>query len=326
MFSNSLHTYIYLLHIFLYLAKNLKEFRDLEKILYGMVMVTSAAVLCPPGEGYDSSRIYETLFTGSMPVVERSTGLDRSFYKLPVLMVDDFVVLTPFMIKQAYLEVLYHAEMGRWDYQRLTGQWWENLMMDTAVAKDTSVLMERHPMPIFPDGIPFSRPFVPFDCSKGCGPGTHRTPPINSCGVDIKTDFVKYYDDWKYNPRHGYPLRHVDESLREPEFADLASEFVRNMTKKSTKSFVSQNNFQTISMPKVSYFASMGFSPPSDPKIWKKAIDNANEGKLVLLGQVRKVVKSTKDLVNTYGNYGKLKQFMDVQLTKESGFDPLKKP
>ena len=46
-----------------------------------------------------------------------------------------------------------------------------------SVAKNISVLMERHPMPIFPKGIPFSRPFVPFTCNgtygstKGCGPG-----------------------------------------------------------------------------------------------------------------------------------------------------------
>ena len=36
----------------------------------------------------------------AMPVIERGTGLDRSYYKLPVLLVDDFAMITPAMIRQ----------------------------------------------------------------------------------------------------------------------------------------------------------------------------------------------------------------------------------
>ena len=191
--------------LFLIIGEDLRVFSNLNVYQYAKTLMTSVAVLCLPGKGYDTYRLYETLLAGSIPITERSTGMDRSLYRLPVLMVDDFSVLTPFMIKQAYLEVLYHAEMGRWDYQRLTIKWWENLLMDTAITKNISILMERHPMPIFPDGIPFSRPFVPYDCSKGCGFGTHRTTPISSCGIDFATDFVTYYDDWKYDVLYGYP-------------------------------------------------------------------------------------------------------------------------
>ena len=169
------------------------------------VQVTSAAILCLPGKGYDTYRIYETLFAGGMPVLERGTGMDRTFYKLPVLLVDDFSILTPILIKQAYIETLYHAEMGCWDYRRITRQWWENLLYDTAIAKDISILMERYPMPIFQDNIPFSRPFIPFDCKKGgCGTETHRTP-TNSCAIDINTDFVKYYKDWNKDFAYSFP-------------------------------------------------------------------------------------------------------------------------
>ena len=36
--------------------------------------------------------------------------------------------------------------------------------------------MERHPMPLFADGIPFSRPIRPYTCPKGgCGPGMSTT-------------------------------------------------------------------------------------------------------------------------------------------------------
>jgi hypothetical protein len=143
-----------------------------------------------PGLGYDTFRVFETLFSGAMPVLERSIGLDRSWHKLPVLQLDDFAVVTPEVIRQAYVEVLYHAEFGRWDYRRMTQSWWEALIYDTARAKNISVLMERHPMPIFPDGVPFSRPLVPYDCSKGCGKGTHRVPK-ESCAIDTKTGSFK---------------------------------------------------------------------------------------------------------------------------------------
>ena len=35
-----------------------------------------------------------------MPVLERGTGLDRSFHKLPVLLVDDFAMITPDLLRQ----------------------------------------------------------------------------------------------------------------------------------------------------------------------------------------------------------------------------------
>ena len=36
----------------------------------------------------------------AMPVLERGTGLDRSFYRLPILLVDDFAQLNPGLIRQ----------------------------------------------------------------------------------------------------------------------------------------------------------------------------------------------------------------------------------
>ena len=35
-----------------------------------------------------------------MPVLERGTGLDRSFHRLPVLLVDDFSMITPDLLRQ----------------------------------------------------------------------------------------------------------------------------------------------------------------------------------------------------------------------------------
>ena len=51
---------------------------------YSLHLLSSAAVLCLPGLGYDSYRVFEALLAGAMPVLERGIGLDRSWHKLPV--------------------------------------------------------------------------------------------------------------------------------------------------------------------------------------------------------------------------------------------------
>jgi hypothetical protein len=122
------------------------------------------------------------IILGSMPILERGVGLDRTFHNLPVLFVDDFAMLTPSLVKQAYVEALYHAEFGRWDYRRITQRWWEDLLLDVSVARNSSILMERHPMPIQPFNKPFSRPLMPYKCPKGgCGKGKYIHIRIHKC-------------------------------------------------------------------------------------------------------------------------------------------------
>ena len=83
-------------------------------------------------------------------------------------------------------------------------------------------------------------------------------------------------------------------------------------------------NFDGISMPKISYFASMGFSAPTNQDVWRKAINNANMGKQVLLQQVQMTIKRSEDIMNTNPNYQELRQYLDVSVTKFTGFDPIK--
>ena len=59
-------------------------------------------------------------------MIERGVGLDRSLYRLPALLVDDFAFVTPELIRQAYVEAVYRAE--EWDYTRLTQSYWERLL------------------------------------------------------------------------------------------------------------------------------------------------------------------------------------------------------
>ena len=68
---------------------------DTEQRQYTQSLMRARAVLCMPGLGYDTYRIFETLAAGAIPVLERSIGLDRSWYRLPVLQLDDFADVTP---------------------------------------------------------------------------------------------------------------------------------------------------------------------------------------------------------------------------------------
>lgn len=73
-------------------------------------LASTMAVLAIPGMGYDTYRLWETLAVGTMPVLERGIGLDRTLYRLPALLVDDFADLTEDLVRQAYVEALYRAD------------------------------------------------------------------------------------------------------------------------------------------------------------------------------------------------------------------------
>jgi len=148
-------------------------------------MVSSYASLCLPGLGADTYKLWESFALGAMPVVERGFGLDRTLYRLPALLVDDFAVITPFMIRQAYIEALYRAD--QWEYKRMTKQYWVDLIQDVSISGSLKPLLHAHPMSAV--DLDFTRPMIPFECPggrhQGCGPGTKRTP-LKSCAVDRK--------------------------------------------------------------------------------------------------------------------------------------------
>jgi len=166
---------------------------------------TSYAVLAVPGLGYDTFRLWETLASGSMPVLERGVGLDRTLYRLPALLVDDFADVTPALIRQAYVEAVYRADS--WDYRRITARYWERLIFRVSETGSLSTMLKLHPMTA--EDAHFTRPMVPFDCKGlgGCGLGTRRVPS-KSCAVNFETNFTMYnwwWDQFLQWPE-GYPI------------------------------------------------------------------------------------------------------------------------
>ena len=85
---------------------------------YGQIL-TSKFVLCPPGLGPDSYRIWEVLYLGAIPVVERTRGgWDDLLVDLPVLLVDSFEEVTPSLLRDKYAAIL--KRCGTFDLRRLT--------------------------------------------------------------------------------------------------------------------------------------------------------------------------------------------------------------
>lgn len=85
---------------------------------YLLRSAASRFALAPPGLGYDTFRLWEMMTLGTIPIIEKSIGFDRMVYRMPCLTVEDFAVITPEMLRDAYVEAIYRAE--EFEYTRLT--------------------------------------------------------------------------------------------------------------------------------------------------------------------------------------------------------------
>jgi hypothetical protein len=82
-------------------------------------------VLCPPGNGVDTHRMWEVLLAGAVPVVKRSQAME-SFSNLPILFVDDFREVTKELLEKASREIRVPEEplsvMQEWYWKERIGQ------------------------------------------------------------------------------------------------------------------------------------------------------------------------------------------------------------
>jgi hypothetical protein len=79
--------------------------------------------LSPPGRGIDTHRTWEALMVGTIPIVIRSP-LDSMYDKLPVLIVDDWSVLTCEFLEEKYVEF----QGGEYDFSRLYTPYWKRVI------------------------------------------------------------------------------------------------------------------------------------------------------------------------------------------------------
>ena len=83
-------------------------------------------VLCPPGAGEDTHRMWEALYCGAIPVVRHSPAM-RDFEDLPVLFVDRFEHLSEEFLKKILLDWPH----GRFSLEKLQPDYWR-ARFDTA--------------------------------------------------------------------------------------------------------------------------------------------------------------------------------------------------
>lgn len=94
----------------------------LPKAEFFQAVTHARFVLCPSGLGWDTSRIWETLTLGSIPVIEYSQGWHTVLDELPALFVTNFDEVTPALLARNYPEILSACE--RFDFGKLTKEWW----------------------------------------------------------------------------------------------------------------------------------------------------------------------------------------------------------
>jgi len=77
-------------------------------------------VLCPRGNGIDTHRLWETLYMGSIPVVQRHVALEE-FHELPIMWIDAWEEVTEDRLRAEYENITSKT----WNLEKLQFSYWE---------------------------------------------------------------------------------------------------------------------------------------------------------------------------------------------------------
>lgn len=88
-------------------------------------LVRHRFVVCPPGNGVDTHRMWECLLAGAVPIVLRSTAMEP-FSDLPILFVDDYREVTRELLEANFSRFA----TGRPVHPIMTEEFWERRIRD----------------------------------------------------------------------------------------------------------------------------------------------------------------------------------------------------
>lgn len=120
-------------------------------ICFDLLQAEAKFVLCPSGMGYDTYRHWEVLLMGSIPVFESSPGFDKTFAKLPVVIVASYADVTPQLLNAKYAELAQAVDDGNidgaggLDFTRLRKRYWMELVLGAAAAGSSAQVVANHP-------------------------------------------------------------------------------------------------------------------------------------------------------------------------------------
>ena len=110
-----------------------------DRVRYYEKLSSAKFGLALPGLGYDCFRTWELLTLGTPVVTERGIGFDRTFWRLPVLLVDDFAEISPLLLRTAYIEALYRV--NEFEFERLTQSFWWSVIMNVSYTRSVEVAL-----------------------------------------------------------------------------------------------------------------------------------------------------------------------------------------
>lgn len=113
------------------------------EVVFIMELASSKFVVCPPGLGFDTYRLWQALLMGAVPIVESSPGFDRTYSLLPVLVVPSLLDVTPAFLESAYPCFIEHA--AQWRYDMLTQQYWDVLIATALSTASIDHIARAHP-------------------------------------------------------------------------------------------------------------------------------------------------------------------------------------
>lgn len=99
--------------------KFLVSSHNTNKIIYKNNIMRSSFVLCPEGNGINTHRFWETIYLGSIPVVEERSHYE-SFRDLPVLVVDKYDNIT----NEVLLDFLNNNRNTEYNLEKLNFEYW----------------------------------------------------------------------------------------------------------------------------------------------------------------------------------------------------------
>ena len=82
-------------------------------------------ILSPPGAGEDTHRTWEALYVGCIPIV-KSSLLNSLYEDLPVVIVDDWDVITKEFLEEEYKKIQEKKTKGEYKFEKLEMSYWLN--------------------------------------------------------------------------------------------------------------------------------------------------------------------------------------------------------
>lgn len=112
-----------------YCLKNPKTYNDTINFNYYQKILSSKFMICPRGCGIDTYRMWDCIYLGCIPIVEKYDGY-KQFEDLPILFVNhwiDIKNLTPNYLEEVYFQMLHK----KYNYYKLDINYWKKQILDS---------------------------------------------------------------------------------------------------------------------------------------------------------------------------------------------------